>query len=67
MPPWKSSEEKITELCERIVSTNKDDNDSTEAVVELMAALRERIRQIKDRASEVRSFIVEKRKPKNAA
>ena len=66
MPLRKTSEEKIDELCDRVTSSN-DDNEATAAVVELKAALHERIRQIKDRASEVRSLIAEKRKPKKAA
>jgi hypothetical protein len=64
--PWQTSEEKIHELCDRVVNAH-DDNDATNAIVELKDALRERIRQIKDRAFEVVHLLSEKRKIRKAA
>lgn len=60
MSSWKTSEEKINELCDRVVAADND-GDATSALVELKEALRERIRQIKDRAFEVVPLISEKR------
>ena len=64
--PWKTSEEKIHELCDRVVKA-ENDSDATNAIGELKDALRERIRQIKDRAFEVVPLISQKRKIRKAA
>jgi DNA-directed RNA polymerase sigma subunit (sigma70/sigma32) len=64
--PWKTSEEKINELCDRVVKADND-GDATNAIAELKDALRERIRQIKDRAFEVVPLISENRKIRKAA
>lgn len=66
MSPWKTSEEKINELCDRVVQADND-GDATNAIAELKDALRERIRQIKDRAFEVVPLISEKGKIRKAA
>ena len=66
MSPWKTSEEKINELCDRVVKADND-GDATNAIAELKDALRERIRQIKDRAFEVVPLISENRKIRKAA